>query len=473
MPVDSKHRDYAAAEAAWSRCRDVIEGEDRVKERAEAAEYLPRLGGQDEADYAAYLKRAMFHNATARTVQAVVGAIFRKPLVIEPQPKLEGKDLSRAITDIARDAIRELASVGRFGLLVDVPVGGGTPYMVIYAAESVVNWRTTVVGDQERLTMVVLRETVDEVDPDDPYVAKPEERYRELFLDEGGLYAQRVWRKVAESDGSKTMKWVADPAIVPLALGERMSDIPFVICGSTSVKAAVQKAPLLDLVNVNLSHFRTSADLEHGRHFTALPTPWVAGFQSEKELRIGSGVAWVSDNPQARAGYLEFSGAGLGSLQAALEQKEHLMSVLGARLFEPSRAGVESAEALRIRQSADTASAAGFADVTGLALTKAYQWMLGFVRNAAGSQNAKIEVNKDIVDVKLQPPELAALVSSWQAGGISFDTMLYNLKQGEIIPMERSIEDEKALILADDERFFRGAFSLTPEDKGSKEGKGA
>jgi hypothetical protein len=363
MPISTTHPEYDTHQRLWERCRDVIAGEDQVKHYADKKGYLPKLSGQSDDEYEGYRDRAMFYNATSRTVSAITGAIFRKPVALAPDFEIDGKLFSERIEQRCREAVRESLSVGRFGVLVDMPpvdpdlaAPPGPPYALVYKAEQIINWRYETEGDDERLTLVVLHESEMVPDPDDPYMLVSETRYRELLITEAGVYAQRIWKEIAnDATGKKELIIVSE--VVPLALGSPLTEIPFVIGGSLSCSCEVEKPPLLDLVNVNLSHFRTSADLEHGRHFTALPTAWVAGFGDDQELRIGSGTAWVTDNPAAHAGFLEFSGAGLSALSEGLIQKEHLMAVLGARLFEPPRAGVEAAETLRLRQSADTATA--------------------------------------------------------------------------------------------------------------------
>jgi hypothetical protein len=77
MPANSTHPEYDAAATEWSRARDVLAGEDAVKAGGE--NYLPRLDSQTDEEFAAYVKRASFFNATARTSEAYQGLIFRRP----------------------------------------------------------------------------------------------------------------------------------------------------------------------------------------------------------------------------------------------------------------------------------------------------------------------------------------------------------------------------------------------------------
>jgi hypothetical protein len=84
MPVNSTHADYDAALPGWIRARDLLAGEDAVK--AAGAKYLPRLEAQSGEEFAAYLARAWFFNATRRAADAFAGLIFRKaPFVRIPE----------------------------------------------------------------------------------------------------------------------------------------------------------------------------------------------------------------------------------------------------------------------------------------------------------------------------------------------------------------------------------------------------
>ena len=73
---DSTHADYNAKALEWSRARDVLSGEDAVK--AAGKKYLPRLDAQSDDEYAAYMARASFFGATARTHGEYLDLVFRR-----------------------------------------------------------------------------------------------------------------------------------------------------------------------------------------------------------------------------------------------------------------------------------------------------------------------------------------------------------------------------------------------------------
>jgi len=76
-----------------------LAGEDAVK--AVGAKYLPRLDGQSDEEFAADVKRACYFNASARTCEAYLGLMFRRP----PSVKLpsDGAGVERAMAQFQND----------------------------------------------------------------------------------------------------------------------------------------------------------------------------------------------------------------------------------------------------------------------------------------------------------------------------------------------------------------------------------
>lgn len=79
--VTFQREDYEKALYAWSLVDDVVAGQSAVKEKRTA--YLPKpnpsdTSAENKERYDQYLARAVFYNATGRTLQGLVGAAFRK-----------------------------------------------------------------------------------------------------------------------------------------------------------------------------------------------------------------------------------------------------------------------------------------------------------------------------------------------------------------------------------------------------------
>lgn len=458
MPVNTPHPAYTAASPQWAKCRHAAAGEEAVKAAGEA--YLPRLTEQTQKEYDAYKGRALFYNATGRTVDGMTGLVFRKPPQVEIPSALEYNtdSVDRAGTPLGtfcEKVLEELVTVGRVGILTDFPrvdprsltqaaeqAAGVRPYSVIYPAESIINWRTGEVGGRKMLTMLVLQEDVQE--PKDEFASQAITQWRVLKLDNGGVYRVEIWRRPRENDEPvKVDEWT------PLQAGQPMRSIPFGICGPRGIEPGVCKSPILDLVNVNISHYRSTADYEHGLHFTGLPTPIVIGhtFQDGEKIALGSATFQAFSTQGAQVQFLEFTGAGLSSLSKRLEEKESMMVSLGARMLAAEKRQVEAAETAAIHRAGESSVLASLANAASALITQALQWQAMFAR-AEGAQ-AKVTLNTDYLPSGMTAQELTALVQAWQGGAISRDTLLDNLQRGEILPTGRTIEEEKAAIEAD------------------------
>lgn len=440
MPIDTKHEQYDKKSKIWKKCRDAIAGEEAIKAAGDV--YLPKLGGQNEDEYNAYVMRASFFNASGRTHEGMLGTLFRVDPTINPEPP------DSVLRTLAERTASELLEVGRCGLLADAPTGGGFPYITLYRTEDITNWWTVMDGDQEVILRVVLREAVTVPDQNDPYAVEVKENYRELYLDpESGVYMQQLWEQ------SKSGQWeMAGQPITPTAAGQVMNRIPFTFVSVGSTKSDVTDPPMLDLINVNLSHYRSSADLEHGRHFTALPTAWVAGFDTDADLVIGAGTAWVTGNVNAKAGFLEFTGQGLQALERAVEQKEKQMALLGTQLF--LNGGAETATAAKIHRAQQTASLTTVAKSVTEAMTIAYSYLL--LMNRANPTEVTFDLATDFMPETLDAQMVTTLVSTYQQGGMSLETLLWNFKQGELLPPDVTPDDEIGKIVAGLQRITTG-----------------
>jgi hypothetical protein len=418
MGCEFKNPIYVENLALWKKCRDVMNGSEAVKAAGEL--YLPRLSDQTDPEYSAYKARATFYGATGRTVKGLSGTVLRKPPTIEyPDEGKEGifKHLGEAGEDInlvIQQLLDEVCGVGRMGVMVDAPEGeNADPYVIQYYAENIINWREEMIrqpegvdgrkGPVRRLTLVVLQEQKMEPDPDDVegYAVKKVETIRVLRLDSEGLYEQELFEKretlqdQRHPSGPKKTEWISVGVTQPKYKGgQRLDYIPFLFLNPTGVSAEVEKPPLLELVNMNISHYLSSADLEHGRHFTGLPTLYAAGFDpKETKMRVGSAKAWVTENVGAKAGYIEFGGQGLSTLENALKEKESKMAVLGARLLEEQQANPETATAVTLRQIGEKSILAVIAGVLSDVMTQIVRW-IGRWAAIAGSEEGKIELNQ-------------------------------------------------------------------------------
>lgn len=456
MPVNSTRADYDYQLPIWEKCRDVVEGQERM--HSKNTTYLPKLSGQTDTDYLAYLERTLFYNATQRTVDAMSGLLFRKdPVVTVPtsvEPWLDNIDMNgNSLKSFVEDIFDEILCVGRYGLLVEHPevqieqedgnvitqaqaeASNLRPFFAKYTAENIINWKITVVNNQKVLSMVVLRELKEEFE--DEFEVGSAIQYRVLDIEPiSGNYRQRLY----ETDENET-QFTLLSEVFPLMNGEFIKEIPFIIITAKGVKCDIEKSPVLDLVNVNISHYKTTADLEHGAHFTGLPTAVVTGHsvgEDDDPLKIGSATAWVFSEPDADAKYLEFTGAGLEALEKRLEKKENQMATLGARMLASEKAAAEAAETHTIKRQGENSALSSIATSIDAGITKALAIMAEWV---GVEGDIEYKINKDFIPTKMPAADLLALFQVYQGGGIAFSDFIENLQRGEIIDSEKTPED--------------------------------
>jgi len=424
MGIESKHPLYIETENKWTRVRDSFLGSDKVKEKGEV--YLPKLTSQDKKSYESYVMRAMYVNAIKNTVQGLVGAVMRiEPVIKAPERILElAQDITGtgvSLKDFISNMLSEQLLMGRQGILIDRTEDRA--YLSGYTTEQMTNWMDDV---------IVLKETYVSHALNDTYDMSYEVQYRELMIDEDGKYLVRIWRDL--------QGWSVFNEIYPTKVGQALDEIPFVALSGNELNLNPTQPPLMSLVDTNLSMYRTSADLEHGRHFTALPTPYVTGIDGDSELKIGSGSAWILPDSSSRAGYLEFTGQGLQALEKAVEEKRSIMASLGASLLQTEKSGVESAEAVRLRQNSESSVLVGAVLSVQEGIAKALSLMAEW---EGVSGDIEVELNTDFSDTKISAQDLTALMGAWQSGGISHETFLHNMKKGEVIANDVSVEDER------------------------------
>lgn len=447
LKVDTLHSQYSKMLPLWDRCNDAVEGQNAV--HMANIKYLPKLKDQEPDAYEAYKLRASFYNASGRTLDGLVGMIFRKNATLDiptsMQAIVDDIDLAGSTLSGFADLItREVLKVSRVGVLVEYPqvdeqplnlaqasAQNLRPYATIYTAKTIINWRIERVNNLSQPIMIALHEhyTV----KDDGFKKETAGQVRVLKLEEG-RYLQRVYRKDHAS------KWLQiGDDIVPLLNNAPLNFIPFYVFGASSNSLDEQMPMLLDLVDLNLAHYRVSADYEHGCHFAGLPTPVVSGYQSaeNEKLYIGSATAWIFPDPNATASFLEFTGQGLQPLSDNLDRKEKQMATLGARMLEQQKSGVESEGAMQMRSNGENSVLAGIANLISMQLSK----MLTFMAEWEGVNTpCTVKLNTDYFPVTMTAQQLSELVKSWQAGAISFSTLFDNLKRGEVISEQSTLE---------------------------------
>jgi hypothetical protein len=475
--VTDKSSDYDRRIIQWRRIRDVLEGEDQIK--IKRAVYMPRPRAQNADAYNQYVERANFYGVAERTVRGLVGLVFRISPMIELPERIEyltdfttpdGTPLEGAI----KDAVRETVSLGRYGILVDMgqssaAINEAAPFIAPYEAEAI--WRWDEVLDPQagkrRLVRVILQEAP--ATHDGQEITWLRELFLEQVVDEEGvpipgaaIYRQQLWREQDAETRAKNLAAIGSTVdivetegfdrfgepMTPLMNGRPLTEIPFWFINTFNTRARPDKPPMLDLANMNLAHWRNSADYEQLLHLVGSPTPWAAANWEEGEApaAIGAGARWLLP-AGATVGVLEFNGSSAAAFQTAMSDKEDRMAALGARLIRNQERANVTAETTKAQSVAETSVLMNAVQNVESAFTAAISFLAAWAGSSEGEiDDIRIELNKDFFGVPMSPQDLTALVGGWQSGAYSRQTLWENLQKGEIADPKRTLEEELELI---------------------------
>lgn len=439
----------------YLKIRDCIE--QKVKDKGSA--YLPKPSPTDLSQanterYTAYLERAIFYGVTGRTLNGMVGQVYaRDPETTVPDLlKVMAQDATGSglsLIQLSKDMLRDTMAVGRGGIFTDYPKTSGPttrkqqlegeirPTLTIYAPENIINWRLSKRGGKQVLSLVVLLEYVDVTGN---FSITQLKQYRVLRLVDG-VYHQEVWQ---EKDDPATptnpflqraKAWVVVEQSIPLdSSGFPFIDIPFTFIGATNNDPTIDEPPLYDLSELNIGHYRNSADYEEACFIVGQPTPWFSGLTEDwvndvlqGEVLLGSRAA-VPLPENSQAGLLQVE-ANIMPMEA-MKHKEAQMVALGARLVE-NRAVRRTASEANQANAAETSILASCANNVSAAFTQALVWAARFV--GVASDGIKFALNTEFALTTMPADERNALIADMQAGSVTWTEVRTALRRAGIV----------------------------------------
>lgn len=426
--VKTKHPEYEEYFPKWERVRNALSGDVR--------QYLRNVGRNepDAAIGAAYQKEyeegAVYYNFTKRTLAGMVGSVMRK----DPEQTIPAQ-LDYLLTNAdgsgvglwqhAQDTLGEIDSVGRGGLLVDLPrlaaatqadqnSGLLNPVIAFYSAENIVNWRLERTGSVNRVVMVVLRERYEYVNGKNEFSPNIGTQYRVLDVFDG-KYRQRLYRfdtkGALAADGYEEL-FPDNGALAP-------GFIPFAFIGAGNNDAAVDAPPLLPLADINIGHYRNSADNEDSSYIVGRPTLFIFPSQQMTPERF------MEANPKgirmgSRTGHNLGQGGDAKLVQAEPNNlaRENMLNKaqqavqIGAQLITPTQQ--ITAESARLQRGADTSVMATVARNVSQAYTDALKWCAGLLR--VSDAGIEFKLNTEFFLQPMTPQDRAAWMADINAG---------------------------------------------------------
>lgn len=425
--VKTLHPDYEKYAPKWKKVRNAIAGE--------LKEYLRNVGkNEGDPEYGKLRQReyedgAICYNFTKRTLSGMVGSVMRKDPEQTIPPQLEylltncdGSGVG--LWQHAQDTLMEIDSIGRGGLLVDAPETGAAtmaeqnegllnPVIVFYTAENIINWRLTRVGSVNRVSLIVLREVYEYDSGGDEFSPNYGDQYRVLDIFEG-KYRQRIYQFNAKGALAGDIR-----EIFPNLAGVPAGIIPFTFIGASNNDHTPDDPPILPLAELNIGHFRNSADNEESSFVVGQPTLFISPGESMSlenfKAANPNGVKMGS-----RTGHNIGAGGTADLIQAAennlakqnMLDKEQQAVQIGAQLITPT---VQiTAEAARIQRGADTSVMATIARNVSAAYTDALKWVAGMLK--ADTADIEFKLNMEFFLKSMTAQDRAAWIADINAG---------------------------------------------------------
>ena len=424
--------DVIAMMSDWSVMAAVTKGTNYIRDMAET--YLPQEPREDNDAYQTRVDRSVLSPYTSRLIETAAGAILRKPIHIEGDPywlelaqNIDG--IGSNINEYARRALVSSLTYGHSAILVDYPAATGAmnlaeeraqgrrPYFVHIDAPQIWGWRKE--STTNRLLQVRIHDY--SVRPLNEFGEEQIEEMRVIYPGRYDLYT--LGQEVVEFSESG---------------GYSLTEIPLVPIYSNRRGVLQSQPPLLDIANLNITHYQRQADLIHALHIAAMPTLVLEGWDDTTgSATMGVNYA-IAMQPGNKAYYVQADATSFDAQMAELQSLESQMSTLGVTKLFGQKFVAESAEAKRI----DQAQSNSVLSIISQELESALNQAFAFAAQYVGIEPPEITIDRDFDYYRLIGQDVSVLAQLNQMGKISDAMLLEVLRRGEVLPDNINIEDE-------------------------------
>jgi hypothetical protein len=424
--------DVIAMMPDWAVMAAVTRGTNYLRDLSET--YLPQEPREDEDAYQTRVDRSVLSPYTSRLIETAAGAILRKPIHIEGDQywldlaqNIDG--LGSNINEYARRALVSSLTYGHSAILVDYPAAatvlnlaeeralGRRPYFVHVDAPQIWGWRKEPVTN--RLLQVRIHDY--DVRPLNDFGEEQVEEMRVIYPGRYDLYT--LGQDVVEFTSSG---------------GYSLTEIPLVPIYSNRRGLLISQPPLLDIANLNITHYQRQADLIHALHIAAMPTLVLEGWDDTTgSATMGVNYA-IAMQPGNKAYYVQADATSFDAQMAELESLASQMSTLGVTKLFGQKFVAESAEAKRI----DQAQSNSVLSIISQELESALNQAFAFAAEYVGMEPPEITIDRDFDYYRLIGQDVAVLSQLNEAGKISDAMLLEILRRGEVLPDNINVEDE-------------------------------
>lgn len=449
MAIDFQHKEYKANIAKWQKIDRICSGDD-------VTQYLVTLNPNDTSAQnitrnKQYKERAVFYQIAGYTARGLNGLLFSKWPKFNVPAQLEylatnadgaGVSIYQQAQDTAEDVIKK----GRAGLFVSYPETEGAvsradmDAMRVFStiheidADQILNWRYMLDGAQVKLSLLTFSEVEEETDG---YETKEVEQIRELAL-ESGVFVVRKWRL------NDKKEWYIYAERIPTdGAGNTWDIIPFTFVGSENNNSSVDDAPMWPLVEINVGHYRNSADYEDNVWYCGQAQPWMSGLTQNHVDLMKSNNMYVGSRELIGVpdgGSFGFESAPPNTMvrQAMLDKLE-MMIGLGARFIKRNGPAVTATQAAG-DQSVQHSQLSLISSNLSEAYTQCLKWVARYM-NVTVTDDMEFTTTMDFVSPTASAQDIQAMVAGFIQGAIPARDYLTWMQKHGLADSEKSLDE--------------------------------
>ena len=377
--------------------------------------WLPREANESWTAWRARLHRSVLFNGMSRTVQALAGRPFARPVALaDANPALTSLAASvdgagMAVGAFASMVLRALLTDGLVHILVDRPRHGGPPYFVLVPAAQLIGARR----DAEGLTDIRIREGH----------ARALGRFGEEAVEAVRFISRRDWSlwHAGRRGWHVTEQGQHD-----------FGEVPLVTLNAAPTGFMRARSPLIDLAWLNLAHWQSASDQRHILHVARVPVLFGRALQvADGEIEIGPNRLILADDPAAELRFVEHSGAAIAAGRQDLIDLEDRMAVLGLDMLR-HRPGETTATGRAIDAAQTHAALNGIVQTLEDGLGRAFRLaagLIGYDAQAAG----RIVISRQFPVRDDQAAEADLLLRARLAGEITSEAFLAEIARRGIL----------------------------------------
>jgi hypothetical protein len=458
-PVATPAKYWEDQRPVWSLVDALTGGTRAMREAGKAL--LPQEPREPEEAYKNRLARSVLTPLYEDTLKKLVGKIMKQPVILEDNVpgaiRRFEDDIDAGGTDIHEWTRRIAFSALNHGItfiLVDSPnvqsveeqegrrvnrndVNNGLlrPYAVHVKAPQILGWKTEVRSGQVVLTQVRISMVTEEDAAEDEFTQIQVNR---IHVWEIGR--RRIYREV-DNDGESSWTLEADSTV-------DLEVIPLIPVYGEHVDFMQGKPPMLEIANLNVTHWQSDSDQRHILHVARVPILFGSGLGDDErgDFHIEIGPNTMTRGPQGSdMKFVEHSGAGIEAGSNDLEVLERRISKLGLNMVLKRQAGDTTATSRALDQSEADSPLSMFARHIEKKLEAMFN-LFGLFLNLGPDGGGDITVYKDFSITMRDGDDIKALGDMRARGDISRKTYWEELKRRNLLGDDFDDESEVDLL---------------------------